>query len=319
MFAAAKPFRLDCFDVELASRMPPADWRRMLELRSHSRFLLGLECYDTRIAQFFSDNLILNKVVTEAWRFEMIVYLLYLYETREHDVARSGLTVSNLQKLCTKQNCASNGRVLAILGLMGAAGYLRRSRSVHDNRIMQLEPSEAFINIVEGWNRRIFETIDSIVPEGALESHHVFHPRFGCEMRTRGALGVIEGFKLIDPFPEVSHFVSCDGGWMLLLKCVAETVRHGGGHTIVPVSLDLGAVATRFGVSRSHLRRLLESAYSIGLLDAPPRNGANIMLSPILMASFLSCMASELSYYREHAEAAKREVFADANPTTRQL
>lgn len=298
---AAKAFSLDGFDGELARRMSPLEWQRIRRLRDHPRFLDGLARYGALMPDYFADNIILNRVVTEAWRFEMLVYTLHLYDQRDPGDPRSGLTIANLQRICAAQKCASRGRVLAILGIMTMAGYLRRSKPTGDGRVVLLEPSAAFIEIVEGWNHRILAIGDAIVVDDPLAPWHAAHPRFGWEMRRLGAEGLLRGWKLLDPFPEVNHFVSRDGGWMLLLSCVAETMRLGGRDQIVPLSLDLKAFGARFGVSRSHLRRLLESAYAAGLLDAPPRNGAHILLSPVLVASFLACMASELDYHRGHA------------------
>jgi hypothetical protein len=302
------PFQLDCFDDVLADRMSAVEWERILAFRSQRQFLQGLERYATLIPDYFSGNMILNKVVTEAWRFEMLVYTLYLYDIRDDDDPRSGLTVSNLQALCAQQQCASRGRVLAILGIMGLGGYLKRKRSERDSRVVTLEPSAQFIDIVEGWNRRIFEIIDAVVPDGHLAQSHAAHHRFGWEMRRRGALSLIKGWKLLDPFPEVDHFVSRDGGWMLLLTCVAQSLRQSAGREITPVSINLSTFGKSFGVSRSHLRRLLETAYAARLLQEPPLNGAQIVLSPHLVASFLSCMASELGFYQGHALSASSDL-----------
>ncbi len=280
--------------------MSPEEWKRIVAFREQPTVLLGLPRYGALMPDYFSDNVILNKVVTEVWRFEMLVYLLYLFDTRNPDDPRSGLTVANLQKLCAQQNCASRGRVLAILGIMRLGGYLRRIKSPRDSRVVLLEPSERFVEIVEGWNHRIFQIIDAVVPEDALAARHGAHPRMSWEMRTRGAESLLGGWKLLDPFPEVNHFVSRDGGWMLLLTCVAKALAQDNG-VIRPVSLELQSFGARFGVSRSHLRRLLESAWEARLLDAPPRNGADIRLSPALVAAFLTCMASELAFYQRHA------------------
>lgn len=298
MTLADSPFRLDAFDEEFSSRTTGADWQRILVLRNHPSFLQALFAYDALMPAYFAENIILNKVVTEAWRFEMLVYTLYLHDSRDPADARSGLTISNLTRVCRQQNCASRGRVLAILGLMTLGGYLRREKASGDSRVTQLVPSKLFIDIVEGWNQRIFRIIDAVIPEDELARHHDAIPRFGWDMRRRGAECLLTGWKLLAPFPEVEHFVSRDGGWMLLLSCVAQSLRQDRGQTIAPVALDLQSFGARFGVSRSHLRRLLESAHAAGLLEAPPRNGASIRLAPRLVASFLACMASELGHYR---------------------
>jgi hypothetical protein len=280
-------------------------------MRQCPGFLRALEAYGDMMPAYFADNIVLNRVVTEAWRFEMLVYLLYLHDGWTPSDPRSGLTVANLQRICAEQGCASRGRVQAILGLMRVARYLRRAPAENDRRVVRLEPSEGFIGVVEGWNRRILEIIDAAVPETKLAESHRRHGRFGWRIRWHGAQTLLQGWKLLAPFPEVEHFVSRDGGWMLLLSSVAESLRLGEGREIVPVSINLHEFGARFGVSRSHLRRLLESAHIAGLLDAPPRNGAHILLSSRLVASFLGCMASELSHYRLWALQAQQELGLD--------
>ena len=299
------PFELDQFDAELSVRVTPDEWQRILSFRNARGFSTCLPTYNALMSNYFSGNIMLNKVVTEAWRFEMLVYTLHLYDQRDPDKPRSGLTLSNLEKICAIQKCASPGRVRTIVGIMWLGGFLKRQKSKLDSRIVHFEPSKNFIDIVEGWNHRIFQTIDAVFPDGNLAALHLSHPRFGWEMRKGGAEGLLNGWKMLDPFPEVFHFVSRDGGWMLLLHCANESLRLGNGTHIVPVSVELAGFGARFGVSRSHLRRLLEAAYDEGLLSAPPRNGSSIALAPKTMASYLTCMASELDFFRGHALAAK--------------
>ena len=299
------PFQPGAFDDELSARLSPDEWQRILAFRNAPSFAAALPAYYDKMSHYFAGNVMLNKVVTEAWRFEMLVYTLYLYDTREPSNPRSGLTLSNLEKICASQKCASPGRVRTIVGIMWLGGFLKRHKSKLDSRIVHFEPSQHFIDIVEGWNSRIFQIIDAVFPEGQLAASHLGHPRFGWEMRKRGAESVLAGWKLLDPFPEVFHFVSRDGGWMLLLHCAFESLRLGHGTHIVPVSVDLTKFGSRFGVSRSHLRRLLEAAYDAGYLSEPPRNGTRIVLAPKTMASYLACMAFELQFYQRHALAGK--------------
>ena len=181
---------------------------------------------------------------------------------------------------------------------MRLGGYLTPLRSALDARIVQFEPTTRFISIVERWNRAIFQVIDTVDSQHNLVDQHTRLPRFGWNMRRNGAEQALAGWHLLDAFPEVNFFIVHDGGWMLLLHCVAESYRLGKGVNIATVSVDLTDFGKRFAVSRSHLRRLLEAAYKVGLLDSAPRNGAHIVLGQRLLASFLTCMASELAFYR---------------------
>jgi hypothetical protein len=305
-------FTLDCFDHVLKERASPQEWARLINMRSRPEFLNALKSYDRLMTPYFSDRVILNKVVTEAWRFEMLVYSLYLHDQRDSLDPRSGLTISNLQRICMDMKCASPGRVSAIVGIMRLGGFLRRIRSQDDGRIVQLEPTAQFIDIVEGWNNRIFQISDSVFLADRLAEDHKRVGRLGWEMRRRGAEAVMAGWKLLDPFPEVFHFVSKDGGWMLLLHCASKALQQGNGTHIMRVSVDLKEFGAKFGVSRTHLRRLLESAYAAGLLREPPKNGSNIILTKELLASYLSCMAAEISFYRSHGLAGREGFRANA-------
>lgn len=174
---------------------PHPDAARPSELPEGPRAICEL------MPQYFSNNVILNKVVTEAWRFEMLVYKLYLHDMRNAADPHSGLTSANLQRICARQKCASRGRVFAILGLMQIGGYLRRVRSAEDSRIVHLVPSGGFIEVVEGWNQRIFQIIDAIMPEGALAVRHMSEPRFGWDMRRKGRRSPPGGMEASRAFP----------------------------------------------------------------------------------------------------------------------
>jgi hypothetical protein len=308
-------FSLGCFDAVLCERMSAEEWRRILDMRDRPGFLHCLFRYAELMPPYFSGNVHLNKVVTEAWRFHMLVFALHLYDTRDDADPSTGLTLANLTRLCAEQGIASRGRVFAILGIMQVAGYLRRRRVMGDSRVVQLEPSPAFVEVIEGWNQRILQIIDAC-DGGGLTAAHRAHPRFGWDMRKSGAQTLLGGWKILEPFPEVEHFVYSDGGWMLLLSVVADALRPSGGAEIAPVSVDLGPFGARFGVSRSHLRRLLEAAHRKGLLETPPRNGQHILPGHALVASFLTCMASELGNYRKWALAAKAGLGLDGELAT---
>ena len=295
------PILLDEFDLEFSTRASLSDWQNILEMRNQIGFVQSVLDYHADLPARSADNAILNKVVAESGRYEILAYILYLYDTRDAAHPRSGLTATNLEKMCTSQNCASPGRVRAILGLMWAAGYLKRQQSTADSRIVHFEPTAKLMQIIDGWNHEIFRTIDRIFPADKLAQRHLSESRFGWNMRKKGTEQVLTGWRPFGLFPEVHHFIEHDAGWMLLIHCIGKMMKASGDKTILPIAVDLAAFGKRFGVSRSHLRRILEAAYDKTLLDAPPRNGSYIVLSRRLVASYFVSMALELQFYRSHA------------------
>jgi hypothetical protein len=295
------PFLIDEFDTEFSARTTAAEWERILEMRNQSNFVDAILQYHKLLPRRTSGNAFLSKLIAESGRYEILGYTLYLYDTRDPAQLRSGLTVTNLEKLCAQQKSASPGRVRAIIGLMWAGGYLKRIQSRSDSRVTHFEPTPKLMDIVEGWNHEIFKTIDAVFPDGQFAERHLSEPRFGWNMRKHAIEQLLTGWRPFSLFPEVYHFVAHDAGWMLLIHCIGKALQTTSGATIAPVGIDLAEFGAKFAVSRSHLRRLLESAYGAGLLDAPPQNGSHVALSRKLVAAYLMSMAFELQFYRRHA------------------
>ena len=152
------------------------------------------------------------------------------------------------------------------------------------------------------WNEGIFAAIDAADPSAGLTVAQQAHPGLGEQMRTLGAEGLLAGWQPLDPFPEVFHFAAADGGWLLIEHLVGEAIRHPGPPRLEPVSLNLRKMSGQFGGSRSNLRRLLDRAYELDLLQLPPKGGAEILLSSRMLCSFLGFLASFLSNFQLHAQ-----------------
>lgn len=306
---SSSPVALDltCLDGQFAARMPAEEWVRVRKMRDSPTMLDALDAYHELLSPYFSDHLLLNKVVTEGRRFEMLVYLLYLEATYDAADPRSGLTAANFRRVCAAQGVCSPNRASMVLGLMRLAGFLT-TRPAADPRVVQLVATPAFVEIVEGWNRAILSIIDTAAPGHALAAAHAALPGLGRGMRTHGARAALDGWHLLTAFPEARLMIDRDGGWMLLMHLTHESLKAGGREVISPVAVDLERFGKRFGVSRSHLRRLLEEVHAAGLLARPPRNGSDVQLQPELVASYITCMAAELEFYRTMTLAALREL-----------
>ena len=291
-------------DALFASRTTAEDWARILNFRSRPHFLDGVRRHAGVMAPFFAHNLILNKVVAEVWRFQMLVIMLYLDATRDPHDPRAGLTLANMQKQCAQLALASPGRVYAFLNIMKLGGFIRSVRSPLDSRVVHLHPTAQFMDTVEEWNSNIFASIDAANPEGRLAERAAQYPTLGLGMRISGAEGLIAGWKPLDPFPEAFHFAAVDGGWLLMEHIAAAALHEPNVIRIAPVKLNMGALGKQFGGSRSNLRRLLENAYDLGLLDALPQGGATVVFSSRMLCSFITFIASFLSYFEDHCAIA---------------
>ena len=270
-------------------------------MRQRPRFLDGVLAHDAAITLFYSDNLLLNKVVPEAWRFQMLVVTLWLADMRDPADPRTGLTLSHLRKLCAQLGIASGGRVMAFLNLMRMANYMTRSPVQDGRRDIQLEPTPAFDAFVGRYERDIFACLDAIEPDVGFARAFAARPALGNPLRNRSAEVLIAGWEPFVPFPEVRFFMNSDGGWLLLDRIVAARVRQWRAGQDGPSAIDLADFARRYGASRSTLRRLLEKAHAEGLLDLPPKNGRTIAPSHRLVCAYLCWLAAYFEILRGSA------------------
>jgi hypothetical protein len=300
-------FDIGLHDTLFSSRTNPDDWARIHAFRSSADFLAGVRRHEGVMAPFFAHNFLLNKVVLETWRFQMLVFTLYLHDSRDKDDPRSGLSLVNLQQICRQLDLASPGRVFAFLNLMKLGGYLVSHRSAHDSRIVHLVPTPMFLDIVEEWNDGIFASIDAAFPDGALLQHRARMPALGQAMRTHGAKALLAGWKPLDPFPEVSHFASADGGWLLMEHIVAASLHQSAGSP-APVRINLRDASSRFGGSRTNLRRLLDRGHELGLLALRPDATTPIIFTSRMICAFLTFIASYLSNFQQCAQSGLAEL-----------
>ncbi len=299
-------------DELFSRRAPPEEWARIIAFRGRPRFLDGVRRHADAMAPFFAYNFLLNKVVTEIYRFQMLVLTLYLHETYDADDSRSGLTVANLRAACGRLGIASPGRATAFLNIMRVAGYLATAPAGLDRRVVRLVPTPRFMTIVEAWNANVFASIDATAPENRFVELAAQLPQLGTAMRTSGAEGLLAGWDPLGPFPEVLHFGSADGGWQLMEYLSGRAIGHGDVPLIEPIDLNLARTAKQFGGSRSNLIRLLDSAYAHGLLDAPPRLGREVVLSSRMLCAFLTFIASYLDYYEHHTRIGRTRCAGNA-------
>ena len=294
-------FSISDFDAVFSKRTTADDWSRILKQRDFPNFIDAIAIYDEIISVNFLDNRLLNTIMREAWRFQMLVFAMDLYERHELANPRSGLTVGNLQRLCAEKKVASPGRVLALLNVLQTAGYMKRVQSRVDRRIFYLEPTTGLTEAVAKWDQSILYLLDSVPPTGNFVVQSDIYPTLRSETRRIATKQRLQGWAPLTPFPEILSFFEVDGGWALLKNCIAQGLKHDGGLHIEAVNLNLQRFGNDVGVSRSNLLRTLERGYSQGLLQSPPRNGKEILLSPKLICAYVGWLASYIDNYRSGA------------------
>ncbi len=204
-------------------------------------------------------------MATDEIRLIVGAYVLNRHFAYSSSDPSSGVTVADVQSFCTLHALAGHNRIGALLNALRQAGYLRQTKDLRDKRIKRLEATRAGLTIAK----------QIITPylQALAQLQHVDHAvrRVEIDDGFLGALArhcsnyfLIHG-TLVDLVPEMRLFMARDAGFEILLKLVA-TEMPGEILKDRTVHFHYGAVADYFGVSRVHVRRLLEDAAEEGYL-----------------------------------------------------
>lgn len=284
---AHKISQFQVYDTELAARFSPDAWKMIAAFRDRPTFLDSVIVYERLFSDSFFSNPVMTMTMREAWRFQIFVMALYLHDTHDPKVPRSGLTMANLQKLCVSQKLASAGRVVEILNTLTNGGYFKRVQSSRDKRIIHFKRTALTEKMLVKWDTSVFAVIDHIIPDAGLSASYAANPDLGNAVRMAIAIMRLQNRNTIDRLPEIEFFYSKAGGWSMLARCAALTLQQPSDAPAA-LKLELNNLSTEFAASKSSLHRLLEAAYQQGLLAEPPVDGRNVILTNELLSTFFA-------------------------------
>ena len=293
--------------------VPSAEALQAIE--AHPRFSAAQRMIAAGAVAQHRGNRILNTMVTDRARYLIGVFAIHLHYLSRRGDHRSGLTLSRIKAICIEHKICSAGRAEAMLVLMRMFGYLASARSDEDRRLHRLVPTDALIE----WHRErlasAHEAISILLPEGAqvvaaLHSHD-FLPRFVSHL----ARLHLAGFFYVDQVPEMRLFLERNAGVVILYSIMlsgeaTDSFPPRGAVSILPARL-----ARQFGVSGSHVRRMVQEAINAGLLERDETKPDCYRVLPALHAAFARFLALVILQGAHAARAAFAEIAPQSEVT----
>jgi len=242
---------------------------------------------------------------------------LYLHATRDEGDPRSGLTASRLKDLAVETGLCSAGRAAAMLGLMRAARLVIAAPGEADRRVKRLLPTERMLDLVRIRTARQFEAVAPLLPEAERALALIHDTGFAYALVR--ALGdyFTAGFRILAHTPGLSLFAERDSGMIILFSLLLAGEGDGAFPPAGPVPVSIAETARRFGVSRTHVLRLLREAEAAGLLSRSGARGDAIVLHPRVIGSAMNFFAVIFLYLNSAARAALAEFEAGGRQRSR--
>jgi len=231
----------------------------------------------------YEHDTFLNRLLLEVGRNVLFVVIMCLHACCQKD---DRTTWSTLELV--KQSIAAFGiglasprRIADLVSRLVKTGYIEQRISPRDRRVRILAPTPKMLAQDQDWLISHYKPLQVLFPNPGYAPIMQRDPAFQLAQRMVAASLFAQAGKLMARHPLIFRFMRREGGIMILIKLIELA---GPGDTTREVSYsDIG---TRFGVSRTHVRKLMQEAEKAGLVEVTRRGGHFVRLMPKLVQAF---------------------------------
>lgn len=273
--------------MSMRQRMPDIDDLDLPEwliegakkLMKHPLFDAALCAQAEAVTSIFESTFALVKVISEEARYVISAALIAMHSSRDPFDPASGATVTRLQQFAEYHGLAGSNRVAAIIALMRHLGYVQQVQARSDRRIRRLEPTDYGLSVARRMTSAALTSIQ-LFSEGhdyqeLIRSDENFMGRFFAESLRH----YNNGARITYAMPEFNLFGQQNGGREVMFKLWLALAERGPREPMM-VSCPYGELARSLGVSRGHVRRMIEKGEERGLFRVRAAGGQAIEILP---------------------------------------
>ncbi len=272
--------RLEKVELERLLGGPP---RIALEdIVKHPRLPAARKVYLDRFLEVYGGDPFLARLLIELGRI-IIFHLLVVLEAAQDPVRRNTwVTVGLLKQRMAALGLASGRHVDHLISRLRATDFVELHPSEQDRRLRILKPTERMRAHDRDWLAAHYAPLTVLYPKLDYGLVMARNPDFQTVHRRVSFSFMSLGAELLFAVPEMMLFLNHAAGFTVmaaLLRAAMAAPDHP--HAAVPYA-DVG---DRFGVSRTHVRKLLVAAEESGLVKLHARGGRRVEILPRLWSS----------------------------------
>jgi DNA-binding MarR family transcriptional regulator len=253
------------------------------EILAHPRFAFARDEFVDAILALYEHKPFLNRLLLEASRTVLLVIIMCLYARYDEDDRATWPTLRLVADSMAMHRLASASRVHDLVSRLVKAGYLEQRAAPRDRRVHILTPTEKMIAQDQDFLVSHYLPLDILFPDPGYAPIMTRNPTFQLKQRLVSRDLFALGAQILAGNPIMMLFQGRDAGVMILLKMRQLAARQGGAEPLKVSYSDLGG---RFGVSRTHVRKLLLEAEQMQLVRLTKAGGQFVELMPRLVQAF---------------------------------
>jgi hypothetical protein len=191
-----------------------------------------------------------------------------------------------------EHHLASASRVHDLISRLIKTGYVEQRAAPQDRRVHILMPTRKLIAQDQDFLVSHHVPLQILYPEPGYGLIMDRDPAFQLKQRLVSRNLFALGAQILAGNPIVMLFMNRDAGIMILIKMIQMSGAQGGAEPLEVSYSDLGG---RFGVSRTHVRKLLADAEELDLVRLSKAGGQSVELKPALLQAFDRLVADVVS------------------------
>lgn len=264
----------------IAAGVPHLAYRALLD---HPALPAARKVYLDAFLSLYGDDRFLTRLLIETSRF--LVFTLVVVLAAGHDPMRreTWLTIGRLKRAMAGIGQASDRQIDALVARLREVGFLTAEPLAADRRVRILAPTERMLAHDRAWLAAHYAPLAHLSPDHDYAPALRGDPAYQVAHRRTSLAFMAVGARLMLGEADMMLFFDRAAGH-LVLAALLQAAMADPDQVAAPV--PYATVGDRFGVSRTHVRQLLEAAAARGLVRLQARGGRAVEILPRLWRSY---------------------------------
>ena len=261
------------------------------EIFAHPRFPAARGAFVDAVLALHEGDQFRSRLLVEAMR--QVTFNLIVSLHLRHDVAdrSTWATPQRLKDEIRTFGMASPRRVDALVARLVQLGYVDIRPSEHDGRVRILTPTTRMMSLDRDWLVYHYTPLHVMFPDPGYGEPMARDAAFQRAQRLVALDFSGKGAEIMANNPAVMRFMGRDSGVLVLIKLIQMQISAGDSEK----GLSYSDIGVRFGISRTHVRGLLEEAAQHGDVSLSGRGGRLVALQPSILQAFDRFLADAMS------------------------
>ena len=244
--------------------------QRITILRNNPHFAPAAMIFSQGVVRLFEGHYMANKVMATMARQVICMAVLALHF--DNTSGSNGATISAIQRITTDAKLCSLSATAATINLLEKIGLIKRVQDQTDRRILLIQPTDRLLGCAKNLVAVAVSAADRLFPlrryRDLLDDAGGFMERYFAS----SLYSLLDISTWISGQPGSRLFSTSDSGEILLCKLMS--LKNSPGDNLV--SFPFHEIGSLYGVSRTHIRRLMRRAEAAGLVRVLEAGGRKV-------------------------------------------